>query len=302
MKLEGLIGNTPMVRAEENLFLKVEFTNLTGSVKDRAALEMVLGGERRGLLRPGSTIIEATSGNMGISLAAIAAGRGYGCIIVMPETMSVHRRQWMAAFGARVVLTPGDLGIAGAVEKAKEIATQTPGSFLPGQFENPANALAHYRSTGPEIWAQMGGAMDVFVVGVGTGGTITGAGRFLKEKDPHIRVLAVEPAESPLLRRGRAGNHGIQGIGPNFVPKLLDRSLLDGVIPVTQAEAEAGARALACRGILAGLSAGAAYHGAKTLAQAHREERVVTLLPDSGDRYLGMGLFYDAGEDFGNAF
>lgn len=294
MNFESLIGSTPLYPIEQNLFLKLEYTNLTGSVKDRAALEMVMDGEKRGVLKPGSTIIEPTSGNTGISLAAIAAQRGYGCIIVMPDSMSIERRQMMEAFGAKIVLTPGKSGMAGSVEKARALAAQIEGAFIPGQFENPANAMAHYRTTGPEIWAQTNGRVDVFVAGVGTGGTVTGVGRFLKERNPGICVVAVEPAKSPLLSGGQAGNHGIQGIGANFVPQVLDVSLLDEVCPVTDEEAFESARALARQGILAGISSGAAYHGAKKIAKANPDKNVVAILPDSGSRYLSTGLYYDS--------
>ena len=293
MRFEDLIGSTPLYQAEHNLFLKLEYTNLTGSVKDRAALEMILDGERRGILKSGSTIIEPTSGNTGISLAAIAAQRGYGCIIVMPDSMSLERRQMMASYGAEVCLTPGKLGMAGAVAKAQELAEQMENAFIPSQFDNPANAMAHYRTTGPEVWTQTRGKVDVFVAGVGTGGTITGTGRFLKEKNPNVRIVAVEPAKSPLLSGGQAGAHGIQGIGPNFVPEVLDVQLLDQIVPVTDEEAFAAARALAGQGILVGISSGAAYFAAKAIAAGNPDKTVVTILPDSGSRYLSTGLYYD---------
>lgn len=293
MRFEDLIGSTPLYQVEHNLFLKLEYTNLTGSVKDRAALEMILDGERRGILKSGSTIVEPTSGNTGISLAAIAAQRDYGCIIVMPDSMSLERRQMMASYGAEVCLTPGKLGMAGAVAKAQELAEQMENAFIPSQFDNPANAMAHYRTTGPEVWAQTRGKADIFVAGVGTGGTITGTGRFLKEKNPNIRIVAVEPAKSPLLSGGQAGAHGIQGIGPNFVPKVLDVQLLDEIVPVTDEEAFAAARALAGQGILAGISSGAAYFAAKAIAAGNPDKTVVTILPDSGSRYLSTGLYYD---------
>lgn len=293
MRFEDLIGSTPLYQVEHNLFLKLEYTNLTGSVKDRAALEMILDGERRGILKSGSTIIEPTSGNTGISLAAIAAQRGYGCIIVMPDSMSLERRQMMASYGAEVCLTPGKLGMAGAVAKAQELAEQMENAFIPSQFDNPANAMAHYRTTGPEVWAQTRGKVDIFVAGVGTGGTITGTGRFLKEKNPDIRIVAVEPAKSPLLSGGQAGPHGIQGIGANFLPKVLDVQLLDEIVPVTDEEAFAAARALAGQGILAGISSGAAYFAAKAIAAGNPDKTVVTILPDSGSRYLSTGLYYD---------
>ena len=293
MRFEDLIGSTPLYQVEHNLFLKLEYTNLTGSVKDRAALEMILDGERRGILKSGSTIVEPTSGNTGISLAAIAAQRDYGCIIVMPDSMSLERRQMMASYGAEVCLTPGKLGMAGAVAKAQELTEQMENAFIPSQFDNPANAMAHYRTTGPEVWAQTRGKADIFVAGVGTGGTITGTGRFLKEKNPNIRIVAVEPAKSPLLSGGQAGAHGIQGIGPNFVPKVLDVQLLDEIVPVTDEEAFAAARALAGQGILAGISSGAAYFAAKAIAAGNPDKTVVTILPDSGSRYLSTGLYYD---------
>ena len=292
MRIEQLIGGTPLVGVSPNLFLKLEYTNLTGSVKDRAALGMILDGESRGLLHPGATIIEPTSGNTGIALAAIGASRGYRCIIVMPASMSAERQLLMRAYGAEVVLTPGKQGMAGAVERAKELAAQIPGSWIPGQFDNPANALAHYRTTGPEIWEQTKGMVDIFVAGVGTGGTVTGVGRFLKEQNPAIRIVAVEPASSPLLSQGRAGGHRIQGIGANFVPGVLDRKLLDEVVTVTDEEALTATRALAReQGILAGISSGAAYCAARKIADSQPDKRVVTLLPDSGMRYLSMGLF-----------
>ena len=291
MNFEMTVGNTPMVALLPNLLVKIEYTNLTGSVKDRAALEMVLDGERHGLLRPGSTIIEPTSGNMGISLAAIAAWRGYSCVIVMPETMSIERRRMIGAYGARVVLTPGEQGMAGAVTAAKELLEHTADAWMPGQFENPANPLAHYRTTGPEIWAQTKGKVDIFVAGVGTGGTITGVGRFLKEQNPDIRIVAVEPASSPLLAQGRAGTHRIQGIGANFVPPVLDRQLLDEIFPVTDEAAMQAARSLAGEGLLCGISSGAAFCAAKAMAEANSNKTVVTLLPDSGSRYLSAGLY-----------
>lgn len=297
MKFEELIGSTPLYQVSANLHLKLEYTNLTGSVKDRAALEMILDGERRGVLKPGSTIIEPTSGNTGISLAAIAAQRGYGCIIVMPDSMSAERRQMMAAYGAEIVLTLGKLGMAGAVAQAKELTEKLENSWIAGQFENPANAMAHYRTTGPEIWAQTEGKVDVLVAGVGTGGTITGTGRFLKEKNPNIRIVAVEPAKSPLLGGGQAGPHGIQGIGANFVPEVLDRSILDEICPVTDEQAFAGARTLARQGLLCGISSGAAYHVANTIAQQYPDKNVVAIMPDSGSRYLSTGLYYDAPEE-----
>ena len=290
--MDQLIGATPFLRLGDNLFAKAEFVNQTGSVKDRAAKYILEDAEEKGLLTPGGTIIEPTSGNMGIALAALAAPKGYRCIIVMPDSMSAERIALMRSYGAEVALTPGADGMAGSIAKACELAATIPGSYIPGQFENPANALAHYRTTGPEIWAQTNGNADVFVAGVGTGGTITGTARYLKEKDPAIRSVAVEPAKSPLLSAGKAGSHGIQGIGANFVPKLLDRSLLDEVMTVTDEEAFAAAKELARRfGILCGISAGANYHAAAAIAAANPEKTVVTLLPDSGTRYLSTGIF-----------
>lgn len=294
MNIEDCIGATPLHAAGENLWLKLEYTNPTGSVKDRAALEMILDAERRGLLHPGSTVIEPTSGNTGISLAAIAAARGYRCVIVMPDSMSAERRKMMENYGAQVVLTPGALGMAGAVERAKAMAGALENSLIPNQFENSANADAHYRTTGPEIWAQTVGRVDIFVAGVGTGGTVTGTGRYLKEQNPGVRIVAVEPAKSPLLSGGRPGSHGIQGIGANFVPRVLDLSLLDDICTVTDEQAIAGTNALAAQGLAAGISAGAAYHVAKALAAASPDRNVVAILPDSRNRYLSAGIFYDA--------
>ena len=290
MQFDMPIGNTPLMRLLPNLSVKIEYTNMTGSVKDRAALEMILAAEKQQLLYPGSAVIEPTSGNTGISLAAICARRGYRCIIVMPDSMSTERRQMITAFGAEVVLTPGERGMEGAVAAAEELARRIPASFLPGQFSNPANAQAHYRTTGPEIWQQSGGAVDIFVAGVGPGGTITGVARYLRERNPHIRIVAVEPAASPLLSEGRAGPHGIQGIGANFVPQVLDRSLLDEVVTVTDEAAMAAARNLNQLGIPCGISSGAAYWAARNIAAEHPNQQVVTLLPDSIDRYRSIGL------------
>lgn len=294
MEWEALIGSTPMYRIEENLLFKAEFTNLTGSVKDRPALEMVKAAEKRGVLRPGGTILAPTSGNMGISLAAVAAKRGYRCIVVMPQGMSRERRQLIGAYGGEIVLTADAAGMSGAVAEAWSLARQLPQSWVADQFEDDANAAAHYRTTGPEIWAQTHGRVDIFVAGVGTGGTITGAGRYLKEKNPHVRIVAVEPAGSPLLSGGRVGRHAIAGLGADVIPKLLDRSLLDEIVPVTDAQAVAATRALARQGIMVGISSGAAYHAAARLAAKDRGKTVVALLPDSGSRYLTTGLFYDA--------
>ena len=290
--MDQLIGNTPLLRLGDNLFAKAEFVNLTGSVKDRAAKYILEDAEEKGLLSPGGTIIEPTSGNMGIALAALAAPRGYRCIIVMPDSMSAERIMLMRSYGAEVVLTPGQDGMAGSIAKAQELAASISGSFVPGQFENPANALAHYRTTGPEIWAQTEGKADIFVTGVGTGGTITGTGRYLKEQNADVKIIAIEPAASPLLSAGRAGSHGIQGIGANFIPTVLDRTLLDDVITVSDQDAFSAARELARKfGILSGISAGANYHAAAMLAAENPGKTVVTLLPDSGTRYLSTGIF-----------
>ena len=290
MNYDFPIGNTPLLALLPNLSVKIEYTNMTGSVKDRAALEMIFDAQNRNLLQPGSTVIEPTSGNMGISLAAICAKLGYRCIIVMPENMSIERRQLMAAYGAQVVLTPYQQGMGGAVAAAEELARQTPNSWMPGQFDNPANPQAHYRTTGPEIWAQSGGQVDVFVAGVGTGGTITGVARYLKEMNPKVRIVAVEPSASPLLSKGVAGGHGIQGIGPNFVPQILDQNLIDEIATVTDEDAIAAARVLGREGYPCGLSSGAAFHVARLLARTHPDKKVVTLLPDSADRYGSLGL------------
>ena len=292
-----LIGKTPLVSLDrfapqQNIIAKLEFFNPGGSVKDRVALSMIIDGEKRGLLTPGSTIIEPTSGNTGIGLACAAAARGYKTVIVMPDSMSVERIRIMEGFGAQVVLTPGSQGMAGAIEKAKQLQQEIPGSFIPGQFENPANPQAHYETTGPEIWADTDGKVDIFVAGVGTGGTITGVGRYLKEQDPGIKIVAVEPAGSPLLSGGQAGPHGLQGIGANFIPEVLDQSLLDRVIPVTEEEAYAAARHLGkTEGLLVGISAGAALHGALVAARENPGAKIVVLLPDTGDRYLSTPLF-----------
>ena len=297
--MDELIGNTPLLKPERlapnsNLLLKLEYLNPAGSVKDRAALAMVLDAEQRGLLTPGSIIIEPTSGNTGIGLAAVAAVRGYRCIIVMPDSMSPERIRLMEAYGAEVVLTPGALGMTGAIRKAEELAKEYPGSFIPGQFVNPANAMAHYRTTGPEIWSDTDGKVDVFVAGVGTGGTITGTGRYLKEQNPDVQIVGVEPEDSPVLSGGAAGKHGLQGIGAGFVPEVLEVSILDRVITVTTEQAYDAARQLAKKeGILVGISSGAALYAALQLTKepAYRNKTIVALLPDTGDRYLSTELF-----------
>lgn len=291
------IGNTPLrdlSRLAEGctLLVKCEFANPTGSAKDRAAWYMVKDAEQRGLLRPGGTVIEPTSGNTGISLAAIASQQGYRAIIVMPDSMSLERRQRIAGYGAEICLTPAALGMGGAIEKAAELAASVPGSFIPNQFENKANALAHFETTGPEIWQQTGGKIDILVAGVGTGGTVTGTGRYLKEQDPNIRIVAVEPAGSPVLSGGKTGSHGIQGIGAGFVPGVLEQDLIDEVVTVSDEDAFAAAKLLAAEGCPVGISSGAALHAALTLA-ARRENRgriIVAILPDSADRYRSLGL------------
>lgn len=300
---DQLIGRTPLlrlVRLEQQLGLnamllaKLESFNPAGSVKDRVAKAMLDDAEAKGLIGPGGTIIEPTSGNTGIGLASVAAARGYRVIIVMPDTMSVERRQLMMAYGAELVLTLGARGMTGAIEKAKELASQTPGSFIPGQFENPANPDAHYRTTGPEIWEDTDGKIDLFVAGVGTGGTITGVSRYLKEQNPAIHVAAVEPADSPVLSGGKAGPHKLQGIGAGFVPDALDQNAYDEVLTVTTEQAFEASRALGrAEGVLAGISSGAALAGAIRLAKLPENagKTIVTLLPDTGDRYLSTGLF-----------
>ena len=293
--MDELIGHTPLLGLERlapGVIAKLEYLNPAGSVKDRAALAMIRDAEERGLLKEGSVIIEPTSGNTGIGLAAVAAVRGYRCIIVMPDSMSPERISLMRAYGAQVVLTPGKEGMTGAIAKAEALAKELPGSFIPGQFVNPANAKAHYDTTGPEIWADTEGAVDIFVAGVGTGGTVTGTGRYLKEQNPNIQVVGVEPADSPVLSGGKAGPHGLQGIGAGFIPQVLDTAVLDRVIPVTTEQAYAAARQLAkTEGILVGISSGAALHAAITLSQEHPGKRIVVLLPDTGDRYLSTKLF-----------
>ena len=300
---DQLIGKTPLLELthmEEKLALpakvlaKLEYFNPAGSAKDRVALSMIRDAEERGILKAGSTIIEPTSGNTGIGLACVAAARGYRTIIVMPDSMSAERQLLMGAYGAELVLTPGKLGMSGAIAKAEELAKEIPGSFIPDQFGNPANAKAHYETTGPEIWADTDGDVDIFVAGVGTGGTITGVGRYLKEKNPAVRIVAVEPADSPLLSGGKAGPHGLQGIGANFVPAVLDTTVYDRIIPVTTAQAFEAARLMGkTEGILVGISSGAALHAALELAKKceNAGKNIVVLLPDTGDRYLSTALF-----------
>ena len=296
-----LIGNTPLLelgalaKCEKlgcRILAKLESFNPAGSAKDRVALSMIEDAEKRGILKAGSVIIEPTSGNTGIGLACVSASRGYRTIIVMPDSMSVERQTLMKAYGAEVVLTPGVLGMQGAIDKAEALAKEIPNSFIPDQFGNPANAEAHRRTTGPEIWADTDGQVDIFVAGVGTGGTITGVGEFLKSKNPDVQVVAVEPADSPLLSGGKAGPHGLQGIGANFVPKVLNTEIYDRIIPVTQQEAVDAARLLGkTEGVLVGISSGAALHAAIALARENKGKHIVVFLPDTGDRYLSTPLF-----------
>ena len=300
---DQLIGRTPLlelarIQRQENLeariLAKLEYLNPAGSVKDRVAKAMIDDAESRGLLRAGSVIIEPTSGNTGIGLASVAAARGYRLIIVMPDTMSVERRQLMRAYGAEVVLTEGALGMQGAIARADELAAEIPGSFVPGQFVNPANSTVHRTSTGPEIWEDTAGQVDVFVAGVGTGGTITGVGQYLKRRNPAVRVVAVEPAGSPVLSRGTGGSHKIQGIGAGFVPEVLDTSVYDEVMTVESDDAFAAGRQVGqTEGVLVGISSGAAVWAAVQLAKRpeNRGKTIVALLPDTGGRYLSTPMF-----------
>ena len=302
---EQLIGATPLVELcniEKNLGLnvrllaKLECFNPGGSAKDRIAVSMLDDAEASGKIKPGATIIEPTSGNTGIGLAAVGAARGYRVIIVMPDTMSMERRLLMKAYGAELVLTDGAKGMQGSIEKAEELAAQLPGSMVMGQFDNPANPKAHYLTTGPEIWADTEGQVDCFVAGVGTGGTITGTGRYLKEQNPAVKVIAVEPATSPLLSGGKAGAHGLQGIGANFVPSVLDRNVYDEIMPITDEEAYQAARMLGrSEGLLVGITSGAALHAAIQLAKGPEMagKTIVALLPDTGERYLSTPMMAD---------
>ena len=298
-----LIGGTPLLETvniekkynlEATLLVKLEYFNPAGSVKDRIAKAMIEDAEKSGKLQPGAVIIEPTSGNTGIGLASVAAARGYRLILTMPETMSVERRNILKAYGAEIVLTDGSKGMTGAIAKAKEIAENTPGSFLPGQFDNPANPAIHYATTGPEIWEDTDGAVDIFVAGVGTGGTLTGTGRYLKEKKPSVKLIAVEPATSPVLSEGHGGAHKIQGIGAGFVPAVLDTGIYDAVVPVDNEVPFETAKELAhLEGILVGISSGAALHVAIEEAKKpeNKGKTIVALLPDSGDRYYSTPLF-----------
>ena len=300
---DELIGSTPLlevrnIEREEGLkarvLVKLEYFNPAGSVKDRVAKAMIDDAEEKGLLKPGSVIIEPTSGNTGIGLASVAAARGYRIIIVMPETMSVERRQLMKAYGAELVLSEGSKGMKGAIAKADELAKEIPGAFIPGQFVNPANPAAHYAATGPEIWADTDGQVDIFVAGVGTGGTITGVGQYLKEQNPAVKVVAVEPASSPVLSEGRSGAHMIQGIGAGFVPEVLDTGVYDEIVPVANEDALSTGRRMGRReGVLVGISSGAALWTAVELAKRPENagKTIVALLPDTGDRYLSTPMY-----------
>lgn len=298
-----LIGGTPLFMPKNfilkrglsaTILCKLEYLNPAGSIKDRAALSMIEDAESKGILKKGAVIIEPTSGNTGIGLAAIAAARGYRAILTMPDTMSVERRRLLSAYGAEIVLTEGALGMKGAIAKAEELAKELPNSFIPSQFDNPANPSAHYATTAPEIWEDTEGKVDIIVAGVGTGGTISGIGRYLKEKNKDVKVVAVEPSSSPLLSEGRSGAHGLQGIGANFVPENLDRTLIDEIITVTESDAYEAARFLAkSEGILCGITSGAALHAASILAlrEENKGKNIVVILPDTGDRYLSTPLF-----------
>ena len=301
--IEKLIGNTPLFEPKNlakeqglkaRLLVKLEYLNPAGSIKDRAALYMIADAEEKGLINKGATIIEPTSGNTGIGIAAISAKKGYKTILTMPDTMSVERRNLLKAYGAEIVLTEGSLGMNGAVAKANELKEKYAGSFIPGQFVNPDNPEAHYETTGPEIWEDTEGKVDIFVAGIGTGGTISGTGKFLKEKNPNIKIVGIEPTSSPLITEGRSGSHKIQGIGANFIPDTFDKAICDEIITIEAEDAFTAGRTLATKeGFLVGISSGAALHGAKILAE--REENkgktIVVLLPDSGERYLSTELF-----------
>lgn len=304
--ISELVGRTPMLvlhnymnkyKLSANLLAKLEYFNPAGSVKDRVAREMLDDAEARGLLRPGATIIEPTSGNTGIGLAAIASSRGYRAIMTMPETMSVERQNLLRAYGAEVVLTEGAKGMAGAIAKAEELARTTPNSFLPSQFTNPANPEAHKKTTGPEIWQDTDGKIDIFVAGIGTGGTISGTGAYLKQQNPNVKVVGVEPHTSAVLSGGKAGAHQLQGIGAGFVPDTLDTSVYDEIMPIDHEDAFAVGKALAhTEGILVGISSGAALHAATILARRHENKgkNIVVLLPDTGERYLSTPMYSDA--------
>ena len=299
--LPELIGRTPLLRLERfapggGLLAKLESFNPLSSAKDRAGLYMIRDAEERGILRPGAVIVEPTSGNTGVALAYIGRLRGYRVVLTMPETMSRERRDLLQAYGAQIVLTPGERGMAGAIAKAEELAAQIPGSYIPGQFENPANPQAHYETTGPELWEQSEGELDAFVSGIGTGGTLTGVGRYLREKRPEIALVGVEPAGSPVLTQGKAGPHGLQGMGAGFVPQVMAPSLFSEVLACTEEQAYAAARQFArTEGILVGISSGAALHAAAQVARRreNRGKTIVVLLPDTGERYLSTGIYDD---------
>ena len=302
-RITDLIGGTPLLKLtnyirdnelEADVYGKLEYFNPAGSVKDRIARAMIDDAEAKGVLKPGAVIIEPTSGNTGVGLASVAASRGYHMILTMPETMSIERRNLLKAYGAEVVLTDGSKGMKGAIEKAEEIAAKTPGSFIPSQFENPANPAAHIATTGPEIWNDTDGKVDIFVAGVGTGGTLSGVGEYLKSKNPDVKIVAVEPAGSPVLSKGTAGPHKIQGIGAGFVPNTLNTGIYDEIIPVENEDAFTASRALARKeGVLVGISSGAALHAATVLAKRpeNKGKIIVALLPDTGERYLSTALF-----------
>lgn len=301
--ISDLIGNTPLVELthieekeglDASVVAKVEFFNPAGSVKDRIAKKMIEDAEKKGLIKPGATLIEPTSGNTGIGIASVAAAKGYKAIMTMPETMSVERRNLLKAYGAKVVLTDGKTGMKGAIAKAKELAATIPNSFIPSQFENPSNPQAHYESTGPEIWKDTEGKVDIFVAGVGTGGTVSGTGKYLKDQNPNVKVVAVEPATSPVLSQGHAGPHGIQGIGAGFVPNTLDTSVYDEVFTVTNEQAYEIGRLIAHNeGMLVGISSGAATYAAIQIAKRpeNKGKTIVVLLPDTGERYLSTPMF-----------
>ncbi|WMI80864.1 cysteine synthase A [Anaerotignum sp. MB30-C6] len=304
--VEQLIGKTPLLELTQferkynlqaKLMAKVEFMNPGGSAKDRVAKAMIEDAEKKGILKEGATIIEPTSGNTGIGLAVMAAAKGYRAIIVMPETMSMERRMLMKAFGAELVLSDGAKGMAGAIERAEELNKEIPNSFIPGQFDNAANPKVHYETTGPEIYEDTQGKVDIFVAGIGTGGTITGVGKYLKEKNPHIHIVAVEPAKSPLLSKGIAGSHGIQGIGANFVPSILDTEIYDEIIAIENEDAfETGREIAKTEGLLVGISSGAAIIAAKQVAERPENagKNIVVFLPDTGERYLSTPMFAEA--------
>ena len=301
--ISDLIGNTPLVELthieekeglDASVVAKVEFFNPAGSVKDRIAKKMIEDAEKKGLIKPGATLIEPTSGNTGIGIASVAAAKGYKAIMTMPETMSVERRNLLKAYGAKVVLTDGKAGMKGAIAKAKELAATIPNSFIPSQFENPSNPQAHYESTGPEIWKDTEGKVDIFVAGVGTGGTVSGTGKYLKDQNPNVKVIAVEPATSPVLSQGYAGPHGIQGIGAGFVPNTLDTSVYDEIFTVTNEQAYETGRLIAHNeGMLVGISSGAATYAAIQIAKRpeNKGKTIVVLLPDTGERYLSTPMF-----------